>query len=38
MNKKEKQQWQFQLRKKLLLFGLLFAGGIAAMVIATCNR
>lgn len=38
MNEKEKQQWQFQVRKKLLLFGILLAGGIIAIILATCNK
>ena len=36
MSEKEKQQWRFQLRKKLLLFGLLLTGGIVAILLARC--
>lgn len=34
----DKELWKFQIRKKLLLFGLLFLTGIIIIFAATCNR
>jgi hypothetical protein len=33
----EKDLWKFQLKKKLMLFGLLLFIGICIIFIATCN-
>ena len=33
----DKELWKFQIRKKLVLFGVLFLIGIIIIFIATCN-
>jgi hypothetical protein len=34
----DKELWKFQIRKKLVLFGVLFLIGIIIIFVATCNR